>query len=134
MSLAFYWECIGKQVEQDRARHEKYKMQFKERSPGQHTISDFIGAVLDIAAEADARKFYNGYLEAARHDSGIEGEAAEKLARSNIGWCFGEGMSPERIEMWSRVCGAAHPVFGTKTPSPEEAFAAGLKLGKEHRR
>lgn len=54
-----------------------------------------------------------------------------QLIQSNIGFCFGEGMSPERKLMWNKVCGASHPIFGLTSPTPEEAFKAGVKAGEQ---
>lgn len=99
---------------------------------GSHTIGDYIRAVLAIDNEGDAGRFYRGELAFVQRqmDAGKwEGKGtATQAAHANIGWCFGEGMIPERIAMWGRVCDASHPVFGTVMPSPEVA----LKMGCEH--
>jgi len=132
MSLKFFQECIQRQIVDNRAMSEQYGWEFKERPEGKHTIGDYIGAVLAIEKPEDARRFYEGnveYLAAAPRLS----DPPEKIARANLGWCFGEGMKPERVEMWIKVCDASHPVFGTKRPTAREAFRAGLKLGKERR-
>jgi hypothetical protein len=105
---------------------------FTERAPGTHTIGDFIRAVLAVGDEAAARRFFDGYvawLEAQPNRT----LPALDVARANVGWCFGEGMAPERCAMWHRLTGSAHPVFGTSKPSPEEAFSAGLKAGRKAR-
>jgi hypothetical protein len=96
-----------------------------ERAPGTHTIGDFIRAVLTVEDEADARRFFDGYV------AWLESQPERTLpaldvARANVGWCFGEGMTPERVAMWHRLTGSAHPVFGTSKPTPEQAFAAGM--------
>ena len=95
---------------------------------GGHTIGALIGAVLQITTEADAQEFYHGYLAHQRQFK-IANHTPEQVVRMNIGWCFGEGMPPDQIAMWSRVCGASHPVFGTTLPTPEAAFAAGVAAG-----
>lgn len=97
---------------------------------GVHTIGELMEAVFSVENEEDAREFYFGYLEYLRKLPKLQG-GAERIARGNIGWCFGEGMAPEKIKMWSEACGASHPVFGTGTPSPKEAFEAGVKVGKK---
>jgi hypothetical protein len=132
MSLKFFQECIQRQIDHNRAMSQEYGWEFKERPAGKYTIGDYIGAVLAIETPEDARRFYEGnveYLAAAPQLS----DPPEKIARANLGWCFGEGMKPERVEMWIKVCDASHPVFGTTRPTPEGAFQAGLKLGKERR-
>ena len=97
---------------------------------GVHTIGEFVEAVFSVENEEDAREFYFGYLEYLRKLSELVG-GAERIARGNIGWCFGEGMAPEKITMWSEPSGASHPVFGTGIPSPKEALEAGIKIGKQ---
>lgn len=93
------------------------------------SIGELVSAILDIDNIEDAVAFYEGYLEHMKGRS-ISGQTPESAARLNIGWCFGEGMDPTRIEMWVKACGASHPVFGTKAPSLKEAFFMGRKAGK----
>jgi hypothetical protein len=99
---------------------------------GGDTIGDFIRAVLRIDNPEDARRFYQGCVAytQAQIDSG-KWEARHtpiEAANANIGWCFGEGMAPERITMWREVSGACHPVFGISLPSsPQAAFDAGVQ-------
>ena len=92
-----------------------------------HTIGEFVSAVLKIDNEKDAAEFAREYLQWLTERQG--GFEPYDVMRSNIGWCFGEGMRQERIEMWNRVCNASHPLFGTTKPSVEQALAMGLSLG-----
>ena len=98
-----------------------------------YTIEDFVCAVLAIDNEDDAAKFYAGHVAHIQRtiDKGEwnSSSTAEEGAKSNIGWCFGEGMSDERRAMWVKVCGASHPVFGTKVPTAGEAFKMGETMG-----
>jgi hypothetical protein len=121
---AFFEERIRAQFDHD---------PFTERAPGTHTIGDFIRAVLAVEDEADARRFFDGYVAwlEAQPDRALP---ALDVARANVGWCFGEGMSPERVAMWHRLTGSAHPMFGTSMPTPEQAFAAGMKAGRKGRK
>ena len=101
---------------------------------GQHTIGELVSAVFSITNEKDALDFYKGYLlylQNLSENQKLGCFTDEQIARRNIGWCFGEGMEPSRITMWSNVCQAYHPVFGTSTPTPKEAYEAGLALGKK---
>lgn len=101
----------------------------QELPEGVHTIGEFISAVFSVENAEDAKEFYDGYLEYLHKLPELEGDP-ERIARSNIGWCFGEGMASEKIRMWNEVCGASHPVFGTGIPSAEEALKAGMKIGE----
>ena len=103
---------------------------------GGHTIGEFIRAVMKVDNEADARSFYSGYLEYVRNAKPDPGDppcklTPEQIVKSNIGWCFGEGMPDTKIAMWVKVCGASHPVFGACIPSQEEALDKGKELGKK---
>jgi hypothetical protein len=105
---------------------------------GDFTIGAFVSAVLEIDNAVDAAEFHAGYLAFMRNgmEAGLPGFDPRydpiHVAKANIGWCFGEGMAPERMAMWRDVCEAEHPVFGAMTvpPTPEEAFRAGLNMGK----
>ena len=101
---------------------------------GRHTIGEFIGAVLGITSKRDAKEFYEGYLiYLANHpaEDNPRELTTKEIALSNIGWCFGEGMNPKYIEMWSKVCKASHPVFGNIIPTAGEAYNVGLKCGAD---
>jgi hypothetical protein len=128
--MNYFEQCIQKQIDADRQRCADGGWKFAERTVARHTIGDFIRAVMAVTDEANAAKFYEGYLAylEARPD---REQPAEEVAKSNIGWCFGEGMKPEHRTMWQNVCNAEHPVFGARTPTPEEAFDAGVAAGKE---
>ena len=102
--------------------------------PDTMTIGQLIGAVLAVDTEADARRFFGGYLAWQRTQRQAPGTTPERVVLSNIGWCFGEGMPDARVAMWRRVCDAAHPVFGTSRPTADEALRAGLELGAALRR
>lgn len=97
-----------------------------------HTIGDLVRAILAIDNDEDAARLYRGHVEDIQtqmDDGKWEGQgSAVDAAKSNIGWCYGEGMAPERIEMWRRVTGAVHPVFGAQIPTdPAEMLAAGRR-------
>jgi len=100
------------------------------------TFGDILHAVHNIASASEARQFledYSAFLESKGCGSK---EKCSSIARANIGWCFGEGLSQERIDFWNEAVGAEHPYFGTKKPTMEEAFemgvAAGRKAKEEH--
>jgi hypothetical protein len=98
-------------------------------------IGEFIRAVLAIDNEEDAAEFYAGHITYIQRqiDKGEWKSDATPMqaVQSNIGWCFGEGMPAERVAMWSKVCGASHPVFGTKLPTAYEAFKMGMAEGEK---
>ena len=133
--MNLFEQKIAEQIERDTKYREKNGFDKPERNLGEHTIGDLISAVMTIDNKADAALFYRGYVEWLKNPPpGVEKneiDNPEQVAKSNIGWCFGEGMDDKMIEMWNKVTGASHPVFGSMTPTPEEAFQAGMKLGEE---
>jgi hypothetical protein len=101
------------------------------------TLRDLVRAVLAISEPADARRFFEGYVEhLAARGRWSSLDPVLKIARTNIGWCFGEGMTKERRWMWVVATGASHPIFGMMEddPSPESAFEAGRRMGELMRR
>jgi hypothetical protein len=106
---------------------------------GKHNIGDLIDAVLGIHTPSEALSFYNDYVEwirALRAKKTVAFDPSstpEDTARSNIGWCFGEGMPEQDVVMWSTAVGASHPVFGTAVNSmtPQQLFDAGAKTVKD---
>lgn len=132
MSADYFRACIQAQIDHARALSEKHGYSFRERTASANfSHGDFITAVLAIDDTDDARRFRDGYLEIMAAD-GVSPERAQELASANIGWCYGEGMAPERVVMWRATTGAVHPVFGSMVtpPTPEEALEAGRRLGE----
>src|SRR5262245_30390519 len=94
-----------------------------------YTIGDFIRAVLAIDNERDAKTFVEHYLELMKEPR-IEDRL--KIMRDNIGYCFGEWMSEDKIKMWMKLTGARHPYFDPLTnPSPAELFRIANELASK---
>ncbi len=125
----FFDSKIQEQIDAARARHSEHGWEFPERREGGHTIGDFVQAVLAITDPDDACLFYEGCVSHLASQPDLT-DTPEAIAKSNIGWCFGEGMGSLYVHMWREVCQATHPIFGPTQPSPEEAFAAGIEAGK----
>ena len=96
------------------------------------TNQEFISAVCRIDNETDARAFAEEFLEfliSHMRESDDVIEKAKAHLRADIGWCFGEGMTQEQIDIWVKVCGASHICFGQKLPATfEEALVLGFKF------
>ena len=80
-----------------------------------------------------ARAFYEGHVASLRRSH--PDLDAEKVARSNIGFCFAEGMSVAARQMWRDVCGAEHPGLGPRYTddlmSPSEWIEAGKHMAEQ---
>lgn len=76
------------------------------------TVGDLVHAVLGIDNPEDAKRFFLGYTEQVQKmiENGTwKGSPnASRAASRNIGFCFGEGMSRERIAMWKAATPAYH--------------------------
>jgi hypothetical protein len=94
------------------------------------TIGHLIKSIMEIHDEEDAKQFMDGYLPWLEAQVDLT-EPPAYVAASNIGWCFGEGMSEEDREMWRKVAKASHPVFGSMRTEPSiiDALAAGFSKG-----
>lgn len=126
-----FQKAISQVIMADEIRCLENSWHFKPRTVANHTIGDFIGAVFSIDNEEDAKAFYASYVD---YLSGIPNpkHTPEEIANSNIGWCYGEGMTTEKIRMWNKATDARHPVLGSMDPppTPEESFVAGIKYGR----
>lgn len=79
-------------------------------------LGDFVNALDALDSRDEAREFMLAYTAVNEH------------ARENVGYCSGY-LDPEqslRVREW---CLAPHPIFGMSTPTPQEAFEAGRRLG-----
>lgn len=92
------------------------------------TIGDLISAIMAIDNEPDAYKFIKKYREWLQEQKTPD---TESVIKANVGWCFGEGMKPETITMWVKVCGASHPIFGRTLPTTTQALQMGKKWGRK---
>ena len=67
--------------------------------------------------------------------SALEGKnpsEVRQIVLSNIGYLSGY-YDTKRMREIQQLFDAGHPIFGRSMPTPEEAFAAGLKAGGETR-
>lgn len=87
------------------------------------TISDFINAIKLCTTQPEAQRFLLAYSVFCKD---------EELAKNSIGYLAGYTNEKEATRIW-KLFGVAHPVWGDKWPTPEEAFAMGVRLGKMQR-
>lgn len=81
------------------------------------SVGDIINAVTAIQSREEAQEFMRDY------------GAHTAYAKENIGYMAGymSHDQAQRIYDWFEC---AHPIFGTKVPTFEEALEAGMKLGE----
>ena len=89
------------------------------------TIGDLMNAIWSVESEGEMRPFFDGYVVYLQGRDDCDNP--EGVARSNIGWMFGEGMAQDRIELWVRTTQSSHPILGTmvRSFSPDELMQQG---------
>jgi len=134
MSKTFFEQKIREQAKLASNEPRDHEFALVER----FTIGTLIKAILAIDCDADAQAFFQGYTAwLGEHQSKDADSVPAQVACANIGWCFGEGMSRERIAMWRRTTPAAHPVLPITEdyqPTAEECLDAGLRAGRKLKR
>lgn len=99
------------------------------------TIGDLMEEIHRIDNAAEAKRFYDEYVQSIVLSAGENVEVAQDTARQNIGYVFGDGMAMDRRKMWTEACGAYHPWFPLGMPAtPELAFEAGKRMGEKMRK
>jgi hypothetical protein len=100
--------------------------------PDKITIGDKYGPALDITDQAEADEYFERCVRHTMRFGKTRAEA-ETIEKSNLGYYAGYGSSETR-ERVERLFRCSHPVFGSiaanGSPSPLEAFAAGVTRGK----
>ena len=71
-------------------------------------LSTINARILSIADEQQARRFLHDYVSFLE-DEGEPHDIAVEIARSEVAWCFAEGMTREHRAMWERVIHLGRP-------------------------
>ena len=81
------------------------------------TIGDLLDAACTVRTRDEGQEFMRLY------------RAECKYADENIGYLSGycDRKTMARIQ---DLCGVSHPIFGRSTPTPEEAFEAGVRMAQ----
>jgi hypothetical protein len=108
------------------------------------TYGDSLGPAMKIKDPADAQQYLADYvayiregIKRANSEPRKDGKSAEEIALDNLGYYAGyyDNETRERVE---RLFKCQHPVFGSiaenGAPTAEEAFAAGMRLGRQHQK
>ena len=102
--------------------------------PRKMTYGEAYDPVITITTVEEADEYLEALVERDIKYFGKSRDESLRLERSNLGYWAGycDDDTRRRVE---RLFNCAHPVFGAisegiPTPSPKEAFSAGLELGK----
>lgn len=101
------------------------------------THGDKYGPAMKILDEDEAEAYFAACVEHTMKTFGTSREEAESSERMNLGYWAGY-YDPETRARVERLFRCEHPVFGKIAdkgpPSPEEAFAAGVRFAEENLR
>src|SRR4030042_3131876 len=86
--MNFFEQKIVEQIESDKKYRKENEFDQVKRNPGEHTIGDFISAVMKINNKTDASLFYKEYVEWLKNlppeVETSETLTPEQVAKSNI--------------------------------------------------
>ena len=97
--------------------------------PDEMTFGESLGPAMEITDQAEADAYFEALVE--RHlriTDDSQGRAVE-VQKVNLGYYAGYYDSATMARV-NRLYKCAHPVFGTTTPTAEEAFAAGASMSQ----
>lgn len=81
------------------------------------TIGNLCDAMKNIVSKEDATEFMRLYRLANKH------------ADENVGYLTGY-FSAEEADRMRELFDVSHPIFGRKSPTPEQALKAGIEMGR----
>lgn len=95
------------------------------------TFGETLGPAMEITDQAEADDYFEQlvvhYME---YDTDRNRREAEGIVKENLGYYAGYCGQNTQARV-NRLFKTTHPVFGDKTPTPEEAFEAGKRLAGE---
>jgi hypothetical protein len=96
------------------------------------TYAEAYDPAMKIADQAEADAYFEDLVGEMISASDKNREEAEKIIRCNLGYWAGYFDRETQKRVW-RLFSTEHPIFGRKCPTAEEAFMAGVELGKKLR-
>lgn len=104
-------------------------MKMFDKLPDHMTIGELYNPAMEITDLEVAKVYLEALVDRCMRVSGKSREEATAIELSNIGYFAGYFDNEIRERVYD-LYGAVHPIFGRTTPTPEEAFEAGLKMGR----
>lgn len=98
----------------------------------EYSLGQVFDAVFAVESVEDAIRFHAGYVRYLAVKGVL---SAGPTATHNLGYAQGEGMTLEKIRLWTSA-GITHPYMGDLSgglPKPDKWLAAGIKAGTELR-
>lgn len=97
--------------------------------PDRMTYGEAYGPAMEVTTREEAQAYFEALVVRCMRINHVPREHAERIERSNVGYWTGYYDSETRARC-HELYGFGHPIFGTETPTPEEAFAAGVAMAE----
>ena len=97
--------------------------------PKNLTYAEAYRPAMEITDPQDAKEYFEALVTRQIMHCGKTRVEAEKIERSNLGYWAGYYDRETAVRVL-KLFGAAHPIFGTHEPTPEEALQTGINLAK----
>lgn len=101
------------------------------------TYGECLDPAMKITDQHDATQYFYAYVKfIEKNKDPVSNMTAIQIAKSNLGYYAGYFNDDTRVRV-EKLFMCKHPIFGSiaenGTPTPEEAFNIGLKLGQDNK-
>ena len=97
--------------------------------PDRMTYGEAYGPAMEVKTPEEAAAYFEALVVRSMRINKVSRAEAERVERSNVGYWTGYYDSETRVRC-HELYGFGHPIFGTETPTPDEAFAAGVAMAE----
>jgi hypothetical protein len=106
---------------------------FNPKNKAELTYDEIGYLAMKITDKSVAKKYLNDYSEwiLDKSENQISRDEATDIAKSNLGYWSGYYSHDERLN-FQNIFDLEHPIFGSKTPTAEEAFEMGVNFAKNN--
>lgn len=106
---------------------------FNPKNKAELTYDEIGYLAMKIKDKDVAKKYLNEYSNwiMDKSENQISHEESMEIAKSNLGYWSGYYSHDERLN-FQNIFELEHPIFGSKTPTAEEAFEMGVNFAKNN--
>lgn len=107
---------------------------FNPKNKTELTYGEIGHPAMEITDKEVAKKYLDDYSEwiLATSKDQISKDKATEIAKSNLGYFSGYYSNEERLR-FQNIFDVEHPIFGSKTPTAEEAFQMGVNFKTQNK-
>ena len=106
---------------------------FNPKNKAELTYDEIGYLAMKITDKSIAKRYLNDYSEwiLDKSENQISRDEATDIAKSNLGYWSGYYSHDERLS-FQNIFDIEHPIFGSKTPTAEEAFEMGVNFANNN--